>query len=288
MPFSIPGVLVRHDPTGPALPLVLDSPHSGDVYPEDFDHSAPRMLVRQAEDAFIDDLFGAAPGLGATLIGALFPRAYIDANRSLMDIDEALLDAPWPDPVSPGVKTRSGIGLVWRLARPGVPMYARKLSVQETRARIDRYWRPYHAAVADAVEATHAAHGVVWHINCHSMQAVGGASMPDAGRRRADFVLGDRDGSTCSPSFTHFVAERLRARGYSVAINDPYKGVELVRLHGRPAEGRHSLQIEVNRSLYMHETEITKLPAYDKVRADISAVLAEIARFIRERQPQAS
>ncbi len=282
MPYLLPGVLVRHDPLPPPLPLVLDSPHSGDVYPADFDHSAPRMLVRQAEDAFIDDLFGAAPEIGGTLIGALFPRAYIDANRSLLDIDQALLDAPWPDPIAPSEKTRSGIGLVWRLAKPGVPMYTRKLSIAETQARIDRFWRPYHAAVTEAIDAAHAAHGVVWHINCHSMRAVGDERNPDAGRRRADFVLGDRDGSTCSHAFTRFVAERLRSKGYSVALNDPYKGVELVRLHGRPAERRHSLQIEINRALYMHETEITKIPAYGKLRFDLSELLREIAGFVRD------
>lgn len=288
MPFVLPGVLARHDPVAPALPLVLDSPHSGDVYPQDFDHAAPRMLVRQAEDAFIDDLFGAAPSLGGTLIAALFPRAYIDANRSLLDIDQALLDAPWPGPLSPGEKTQSGIGLVWRLAKPGLPMYARKLTVAEIEARIDRYWRPYHAALNEATDAAHAAHGAVWHINCHSMKAVGDARNPDAGRRRADFVLGDRDGTTCSAGFTRFVAERLRLRGYSVAINDPYKGVELVRLHGRPAEGRHSLQIEVNRSLYMHETEIVRAPGYARLRTHLGEVLEEIAGFIRDRRAQAS
>src|SRR5258708_29144228 len=119
----------RHDPIAPAIPLVLDSPHSGTEYPLDFDYAAPRALVRQAEDTHVEALWRSAPEFGATLIEALFPRAYIDPNRSLEDIDEALLDAPWPGPVTRSRKTEQGVGLVWRVAHAGEPMYARKLSL---------------------------------------------------------------------------------------------------------------------------------------------------------------
>jgi N-formylglutamate amidohydrolase len=279
---EIPGVLYRILPSTPAIPLVLDSPHSGTQYPEDFGHAAPLALVKKAEDTHVDDLFGAAPALGATLIAAHFPRAYLDPNRALEDMDPALLDEAWPHPLSPGVKTKSGIGLIWRLAAPGVPMYDRKLSIAETTARIDRYWRPYHATVSEAIEQAHGSHGTVWHINCHSMKSVGDERTPDGRKRRADFVLGDRDGTSCARDFTSFVAERLRARGYAVAVNDPYKGVELVRLHGRPTERRHSLQIEVNRGLYMDEDTTAKSANYPRLKGDLSLLLEDLAQWVRE------
>lgn len=274
---------VRHAPTADALPLLLDSPHSGEHYPDDFDHAPPRALVRQAEDTHVARLWRRAPEHGATLIEATFPRAYIDANRSLADIDPALLADPWPTPVMPSRKTEQGIGLVWRIARGGAPMYGRKLTSAEVQARIDRCYLPYHAAVAAELDGLHRAFGAVWHINCHSMPAVGDANADDPGRERPDFVLGDRDGSTCAAEFTAFVAATIARLGYSVSINDPYKGVELVRRHGRPAVRRHSLQVEMNRRLYMDEVTLDPNAHYGRLEADLARVLAAVAGYVRTR-----
>jgi len=273
----------RHDPAVTPIPLVLDSPHSGAEYPADFDHQPPRALVRQAEDSYVNELYAMAPGVGATLVEALFPRAYIDPNRSLADIDPALLDEPWPKPITISRKTELGIGLVWRLAQGGVPMYARRLSVAEVERRIARCYEPYHAAVAAAIEERHRAFGAVWHLDCHSMPAVGDVMSDDPGRLRAQFVLGDRDGTTCEPAFTAFVASTLRSMGYDVAINDPYKGVELVRLHGRPVERRHSLQIEINRRLYLDESSLEKHAGFAALQASLRRLLEAVAGYVRRR-----
>lgn len=281
--YAVNDSFVRHDPDGVAIPLVLDSPHSGEWYPDDFDHAPPRALVRQAEDTHVSRLWRAAPALGATLIEARFPRAYIDANRSLADIDPDLLADPWPEPLSPSRKTQQGIGLVWRVARGGVPMYSRKLASSEVRSRIDRYWRPYHAALATTLDARHHEFGGVWHLNCHSMPAVGDALSDDPGHERADFVLGDRDGTTCEPEFTQRIAATVRKMGYSVALNDPYKGVELVRKHGRPAENRHSLQIELKRTLYMDEQTLEPNAGYARLERDLARLLETLADYLRSR-----
>jgi N-formylglutamate deformylase len=275
--------VVRHDPVGESIALVLDSPHSGEWYPADFDHLPPRDIVRRAEDTHVARLWRDAPSLGATLLEARFPRAYIDANRSLADIDTALLSDAWPDPIAPSRKTQQGIGLVWRLARGGTPMYGRKLTSAEVRARIDRYWRPYHAALDAVLDAHAAKFGGVWHVNCHSMPAVGDALADDPGRERADFVLGDRDGTTCEPALTALVARTARGMGYSVAVNDPYKGVEIVRKHGRPAENRHSLQIELKRTLYMDEDTLQPTAGYDRLQRDLSQLARVLADYVRER-----
>jgi N-formylglutamate deformylase len=274
---------LRHDPAGEPIPLVLDSPHSGSWYPDDFDHAPPRALVRQAEDTHVAMLWRAAPAYGATLLEARFPRAYIDPNRGLSDIDAALLADTWPEPLTPSRKTEQGIGLVWRVARDGMPMYSRKLTGAEVKGRIDRYWHPYHAELTALLDAHHQRFGAVWHLNCHSMPAVGDAMADDPGRERADFVLGDRDGTTCEPAFTQAVADTLRNLGYAVAINDPYKGVEIVRKHGRPAEGRHSLQLEIKRTLYMDERTFQPNAGFLRLEADLARLTATLASHLRER-----
>jgi N-formylglutamate amidohydrolase len=271
---------LRHGPDAAAVPLVIDSPHSGEHYPADFDHVPPREIVRHAEDTHVARLYRAATRSGATLIEATFPRAYIDANRNLADLDPSMLAEPWPDPVAPSRKTEQGIGLIWRVARDGTPMYGRALTVAEVRQRIEECYVPYHAAVAAELDALHRAFGAVWHINAHSMPAVGDANADDPGRERADVVLGDRDGTTSAPEFTALVAGFFRGAGYSVAINDPYKGVELVRKHGRPAARRHSLQIELNRRLYMDEATLAPNAHYAELEAELGRLVAAVGRFV--------
>jgi N-formylglutamate deformylase len=178
-------------------------------------------------------------------------------------------------------KTELGIGLVWRLAHGGAPMYSRALTVDEVERRIATCWHPYHDAVARALDERHRAFGAVWHVNCHSMPAVGDVISDDPGRERADVVLGDRDGTTCEGAFTRLCAETFAALGYSVAINDPYKGVELVRKHGRPAERRHSLQVELKRTLYMDESTFEPNAGFARLERDLGRVAAVIAAHAR-------
>jgi N-formylglutamate amidohydrolase len=273
------GILVRYDPVVTPVPVVFDSPHSGSRYPADFDFSCPYRLLRQAEDAHVDALYGSAPIHGATLIAALFPRSYIDVNRSLEDIDQQLLDRPWPGPIAASDRSRVGMGLVRRVCKPGLAMYSRKLAPAEIRHRIDTYYRPYHQAVEQAIESASRRFGAVWHLNCHSMPSSRGVRSPVSGWERADFVLGDRDGTTCGKGFRGMVQYTLEQMGYDVRINDPYKGVELVRRFGQPHLGRHSLQIEVNRRLYMNEETLERTPGFEKLRRDLDMLVAAVAAY---------
>ena len=273
-------------PTVHAVPVVFDSPHSGIEYPDDFRFVVDHCLLRQSEDTHVDTLYGAAPGHGATLISARFPRSYIDPNRSLLDIDGALLESPWPGPVNPSRKTEKGIGLVWRMLDSGDAIYDRKLSVAEIAARIRDYYSPYHNSVRRALNDAAGHYGGVWHINCHSMPAVSGQISDEGpGVERADFVLGDRDGTTCSPEFTAFIAATLRGFGYDVRINDPYKGVELVRAYSDPANHRHSLQIEVNRRLYMNEATREPNGNFQTLKDDLDRMIAAICTFALAQAP---
>ena len=268
-------------------PLVLDSPHSGVEYPEDFRHACELQLLRQAEDTHVEKLYDFAPAMGIAWIEALFPRAYLDANRNVTEIDEAMLDASWPDEIStdPKVlgKVRLGKGLIWRCTDDGVPLYSRKLTVDEVQTRIARCWRPFHAAVAQAIEDAHARHGFSIHIDCHSMPAIAGQYSTDyPGLVHADFVIGDRDGTTASPALSRKVCAYLESLGYDVSYNHPYKGVELVRRYGDPAHDRHSIQIEVNRKLYMDEATLQLSPACQQLKANLQS----LARMLLDTDPR--
>ncbi|MCL4746838.1 MAG: N-formylglutamate amidohydrolase [Burkholderiaceae bacterium] len=267
---------------GAPAPLVLDSPHSGSEFPPDFGHCVTERELRDAEDFLIDELFGAAPRHGATLIAATVARTYVDVNRSEADVDPELLEDTWPRPIAASGKARIGKALVWRTLDDGRPIYARRLAVAEVQQRIDRVLRPYHAALRKAIDAAHERDGVSFHINCHSMKPVAGKMSTDGqGSRRADIVLGDRDGTTCSGEFTELLRALFADAGYDVRVNDPYKGVELVRAFSDPRNGRHSLQIELNRALYMRAGEFEKNEHFERLSAEIDGILAEVARFAR-------
>lgn len=260
-----------------AAPIVFDSPHSGTWYPPDFGFACDAHRLRRAEDTFVDELWSGARAAGCGFLRAFFPRSYIDVNRALDDIDVSLFDAPWPGPAAPGVKSQAGMGLIRRLSLPGEPVYDRALSVAEGRHRIDAYYRPYHDALDHLLDAAQSQWRVVWHVNCHSMKAFGNAMNTDPGERRADFVLGDRDGTTCGPELRETIRDFLVDQGYSVKINAPYKGVELIRRHGRPSEGRHSIQVEVNRALIIDEEAVEKIARFDAVRSDLTALATILA-----------
>lgn len=278
----IDGVLFERRPLGDAAPVVFDSPHSGTVRPADFDTIVPSEMLRRSEDMFVDELFADVPVVGGVLIAAQFPRAYIDPNRGLKDLDQRLLDAPWPEPLRPGDKSRMGHGLVWRVCPPDLPMYDRRLSPNEVVRRIEGYWRPYHRCMSHTMDRLHQNFGSVWHVNCHSMPASAPAQAGAVnGSRFVDFVLGDRDGTTCDRAFTRMVADALRGFGYRVTINDPYKGVELVRAFGAPDAGRHSLQIEINRALYMNEATFERNAGFADLRANMASLAAAICDYAR-------
>ena len=150
--------------------------------------------LRQAEDAYVDELLGAAPDHGATLIAALFPRSYIDVNRAIDDIDPAVIEGEWPVPLHPTERSRLGVGLIRWLCRPGMSMYDGRLPAPVIADRIDRYYRPYHFQVASVLESFVGRFGQAWYIDCHSMPS----RTPGGPARRAtpDFVIGDRDGRT--------------------------------------------------------------------------------------------
>jgi N-formylglutamate amidohydrolase len=274
-----------HGPAVPAVPLVLDSPHSGLRFPSDFDAVVSEFDLRDGEDCFIDQLYLPATEFGVPLLAAEVPRTYLDTNRHAGDIDLELIEGGrWPHTYVPSGKAAIGKALIWRTLDDGRPIYGRRLAVDEVVDRIDRVHAPYHAALRQLMDRAHARFGAVYHLNCHSMNSVAG-KMGEGGEgtERADFVLGDRDGTTCDPAFTDFVRATLVAMGYAVKLNDPYKGVELVRAHSDPARGRHSLQVEINKRLYMDEVRREPDAGYAPLQRNLTSLIEAVRDFVRTR-----
>ena len=269
------------------LPLIFDSPHSGSMYPDDFNYACTIDDLRQSEDMYVQELFSCAPTYGVALLQAHFPRAYIDPNRAIDDIDPQLLSAPWPvGEINPTSRSDAGIGLIRRLIKPGMPVYNRHLSASEIIRRIEDYYTPYHRALKTLLDESYANFGQVWHINCHSMPAASALPRQPIGLlgqtpKAADFVLGNRDNTTCDMDFVHALRDFLRGLGYTVTINDPFKGVELVRRYGDPARGRHSLQLEINKALYMDEKTFEKSSNYNVLSRDIEKLISLCATYVQ-------
>lgn len=281
MSNATPVKVVR--PAVDPIALVCDSPHSGTYYPQDFDFAIELPQLRQCEDTLVEQLWDTAPLVGATLVHATFPRSYIDPNRSEDDIDLAMLDGEWKGPVAPSQPClRLGNGLVFSRTPTLQPIYSRRLHASEIERRIEGCWRPYRRALADALTQSSAQHGERWHLNLHSMpsNAYERLGLPD--KPLADIVLGNLHGASCSAGFADFVGEEFRRQGYTVALNDPYAGQDLVRTFGRPAHGQHSLQIEINRSLYLDEKTREPKRQFPELRKRIHLVLQAIAGYIRE------
>ncbi len=270
-------------PAGHAVPLVVASPHSGADYPEDL-LAASRLdplTLRRSEDSFVDALFAAAPELGAPLLAARFPRAYLDVNREPWELDPAMFADPLPNFVNTrSPRVRMGLGTIARIVASGEEIYARKLRFAEARRRVEGLYQPYHNQLRRLVEDSEAAFGGYLLIDCHSMPSAAGAFGGHDGG--ADIVLGDYHGTSCAPRLVEAARAFLAGRGFAVSLNMPYAGGFTTGHYGSPRRGRHAMQIEISRALYMDERHYTRRPAFDKIAADMTALVAHLGRVVEE------
>ncbi|WP_424813766.1 N-formylglutamate amidohydrolase [Roseococcus sp. YIM B11640] len=270
---SIPYDLIR--PPRQTLPLVFASPHSGRDYPGEFLASTrlDSVSIRRSEDAFVDELFSAAPRFGAPLLAARFPRAWCDANREPWELDPGMFDTPLPSWVnSASPRVGAGLGTIARVVATGEAIYRHRLSFWEAERRVRSCWEPYHAALSSLIAETKANFGFCLLVDCHSMPA-----HPAQALDPPDFVLGDVHGTTCAPRVTRYFELGLQRAGYRVRRNDPYAGGYITRHYGRPREGVHVIQMEIARPLYMDEQRIQKSHGFSKVQTDLTALLRGLA-----------
>jgi len=254
--------------------VVFASPHSGAVYPPEMgaDPALAEASLRSAEDALVDRLI--APGVehGATVVLARLGRAWVDLNRDPADLDPALIDGVADGSVS--ARTAAGYGVIPRLTGDGRALYDRRLSLSEARDRIARTHAPYHAAVADGMAAARARHGEPVLVDWHSMparatQGVGGARGPDV-------VIGDRHGASCGAELSRRLRRSFEALGWRVALNQPYAGGWTTQTWGRPSDGFHAIQIELNRALYFDEVARAPGPGWSRTEKGVARVIADL------------
>lgn len=277
-----------------SMPVVQDSgvifasPHSGSHYPQDLlarsildEHS-----IRSSEDAFVDQLFAAAPHHGAALICAGVPRAYVDFNRSPDELDPAVIAGVRPQGHNPRVA--SGLGVIPRVVANSQPIYRGKLTMEEARRRISTYWQPYHNEVQRLLRATRERVGQAVLVDCHSMphEAMDGVARSTG--RRADVVLGDRFGAAASSEVVDRIEAAFAAAGFVVSRNSPFAGAYVTQAYGRPSRNQHAVQIEIDRALYMDEVDIRPNADFEAVRARLEQVIGEIALIGREERPLAA
>jgi N-formylglutamate amidohydrolase len=262
------------------IPLVLASPHSGQHYPAEF-LAASRLdplTLRRSEDSYVDEIFGAAPGLGSPLLKACFARAYLDPNREPFELDPAMFEDALPDFVNRhSPRVRVGLGTIARVVASGEEIYARKLHFAEAVQRIERLYRPYHRALAQLVEATRNRFGFYLLLDCHSMPSTTLPPRSGLGRGRVDIVLGDCHGTSCDPIVADTAQRILFDKGYSVVRNAPYAGGFTTTHYGKPGEGGHCLQIEIGRGLYMDERSYERKAFFTQLARDMRDLTVALA-----------
>lgn len=263
---------------GITAPLLIDLPHGGNIYPDDFNFSCPKAVLELCEERYLEELFvNPVLSIGGSVLKANFSRTYVDVNRAVNDIDQLLLDTPWTEPLCENGRSIHGHGVVMRLIQ-GKAIYPTPLPHKDIRYRIKNYYTQYHNALNDLSNQIHKKFNVVYHLNIHSMpSSVAKAHFPN---NTPDFILGDLDGRSCGIDFRNHITETLKNMGYRIAINQLYKGAEIVSRYGQPAWGRHSLQLEINRALFQDEATGDKNKNFDKLKSDIEILLKKISAQI--------
>ena len=285
-PHSVPAaffpsydVLRPHDQTAP---FVFSSPHSGRLYPAEFlklTRLDPQTL-RKSEDCFVDRLFRGVATLGAPLLSARFPRAYLDLNREPYELDPELVEDPLPPHANTqSIRVAGGLGTVARIVADGENIYYHRLSLRSVLTRIDQLYFPFHAELNRLVDETRRLFGYAVLVDCHSMPS---SAMAPGGGQRPDIVLGDRFGASADPHLSQLVRDAFAKRGFKVQMNRPYAGGYITEHHGRPVRGVHALQLEINRGLYVDEQTFTESSGYASLEAALTSIAAELFRTVPE------
>nr|WP_244327936.1 N-formylglutamate amidohydrolase [Roseibium sp. RKSG952] len=258
------------------MPFVFNSPHSGRQYTDAFLEASrlDEVSIRRSEDAYVDDLFRSVVEIGAPLLCAHFPRAYLDVNREPYELDPKMFDGRLPSYANiRSIRVAGGLGTVARVVGENQEIYKHRLPVAEALNRVEDIYKPYHSALRRLLAQTHVTFGHAVLIDCHSMPS---SVKCQSSNTRPDFVLGDRYGTSCSEDLTNFAAGLLQDLGYRVSRNKPYAGGFITEHYGRPARGLHALQIEINRGLYMNEATQRPHSGFLELSKNLRAFVMEL------------
>lgn len=270
------------EPTAPPCHAVFSSPHSGRLYPPEFVRRSrlAGLALRASEDAFVDQLFDSAPACGAPLIAAVVPRAYVDLNRGAEELDPAVIEGVRITGLNPRIA--AGLGVIPRVVAEGTPIYHGKITRAEAAERLARFHAPYHEAVGTLLRGAQTAHGLAVLYDCHSMPHDALRSVQKVRGRRPEIVLGDRFGASAAPWVMAETQSAFERAGFAVLRNAPFAGGYITRRYGRPGQGWHAIQIEVDRGLYLDERRVEPLPGFAGVRAALASVVAALCLLISD------
>lgn len=262
-------------------PVIFASPHSGRRYPNDLLSLSKldRQSLRLSEDSYVDLLTESAPSFGAPVLRALFPRVYVDVNRSAKELDPSMFQGKLPlTPDRKSNRVLAGLGVIPKIVADGQNIYGRKIPAEEAGKRIVSCYEPYHQALAKLIDEAKEAYGVAVVIDCHSMPSAGGAPLRP-GEPVIDFVLGDRFGVSSAPCLPGLIETVLHRNGYHVVRNAPYAGGHVANAYGRPTQSVHVLQIEINRGLYLDETRITRTEGFEVLKTLFEELIGELTEI---------
>jgi N-formylglutamate amidohydrolase len=270
-----------------ALPLrrdtsvIFSSPHSGRSYTPEFLEltQLDGKSIRSSEDAYVDLLMEKATSFGAPLITAQTPRAFIDLNRAVDELDPSVIEG-----ISRGMhnpRVSSGLGVIPRVVANGRAIYRGKITQHDAQARIARFWHPYHAALRSLIEESHNSFGEAILIDCHSMphEAIEAHARP--GQPKPEVVLGDRFGAAAGRDVMDRVEAAFAGAGLRVVRNAPFAGAYITQAYGRPQQSQHVVQIEIDRALYLDERHVEPGPDFAAFRSLMAGVIAEITEIGR-------
>ena len=260
-------------------PLVFSSPHSGCVYPASFIASSQldALTLRRSEDAFVDELFSGALDVGACLLRAHFPRAFLDLNREPYELDPRMFEGRLPSFANTrSMRVAGGLGTVARVVGDAQEIYDRRIPVDDALQRIETLYKPYHRALRRLFTKMHRDFGAAMLVDCHSMPSSTGHKDE---RPRPEFVLGDRYGTSCVGVLAETVESTLRGLGYTVSRNKPYAGGFITEHYGNPSAGLHAIQLEINRALYMDERRYERINGFDRLKADLETLARRVGEI---------
>ncbi|PWJ10919.1 N-formylglutamate amidohydrolase [Jannaschia seohaensis] len=267
-------------PSAVTAPVVVASPHSGRNYGWEFLSRTvlDSERIRSSEDAYVDLLLDRVPALGVPVLLAEVPRAVLDLNRAAEELDPAVIRDVPRGATNPRVS--SGLGVIPRVVAQGRAIYRGKISHAEALERIEQVWHPYHTQLDALLAEAQAQFGHALLIDCHSMphEAIEGSG---GARGTPEIVLGDRFGASSDPGLVEMVEEVFTDLGFRVARNAPFAGAYTMQAYGKPAQGRHALQIEIDRALYLDEARVRPNDRFDGMQNLMTEALSRICAAMR-------
>ena len=275
---------ICHSPKQFNIPVIYSSPHSGRIYSRAFLNKTPLSFkaIRASEDFYVDQLLDSVTGSGAFLLEACFPRVFVDLNRSSHELDKKLITDLSIDSTSP--RTEVGLGVVPRVVGNGIEIYNKKLSLEEVRARLNKYYFPYHKQLQKLINFTIETFGMAFLLDMHSMPHTCLNHLGDKKSLKPQIVLGDCFGTSCTPMFSQEVFDICNSEGFAVNLNNPFSGGFITKQYGSPMKNVHVIQIEIDRSLYMDETTVLLHEGFLELKNKIRNIIYSIAKIKEQKK----